>query len=385
MNKEVVNVGRQEELDWAKFLAIVAMICVHVYEQLSIVDIEVVPTDAFRIILEFVAGPLTAPLFMFCMGVGIMYSNNSAPLQMVKRAFNLLRNGYLLSFFKGTILVAIALALGYTINWTLADSLFLVSILQFAGMAFLTIALMKKLRISLPVMLVISLALSVLGGQLSELDFSGSWLQYLFGLFFETNYVTTFPLFRWIFYPVFGMIFGYFLLRTTDKSRFYLRIFPIGILGAVAFSIIYTALGFDLITMFMLSGRVYYSQSLLHYLFTSLVIMAVLPVYYFLSVKIKIEPVNKAVSYLGENLGSIYLAQWMIIPYVQAILVLVGDVRIDVALIIPVGILVLLGSIGIIELIRLVKRRNSAHNFLENRKMFVKHDYYMRQIKSVKF
>ena len=147
MNKEVVNVGRQEELDWAKSLAIVAMICVHVYEQLSIVDIEVVPTDAFRIILEFVAGPLTAPLFMFCMGVGIMYSNNSAPLQMVKRAFNLLRNGYLLSFFKGTILVAIALALGYTINWTLADSLFLVSILQFAGMAFLTIALMKKLRI----------------------------------------------------------------------------------------------------------------------------------------------------------------------------------------------------------------------------------------------
>ena len=229
MNKEVVNVGRQEELDWAKSLAIVAMICVHVYEQLSIVDIEVVPTDAFRIILEFVAGPLTAPLFMFCMGVGIMYSNNSAPLQMVKRAFNLLRNGYLLSFFKGTILVAIALALGYTINWTLADSLFLVSILQFAGMAFLTIALMKKLRISLPVMLVISLVLSVLGGQLSELDFSGSWLQYLFGLFFETNYVTTFPLFRWIFYPVFGMIFGYFLLRTTDKSRFYLRIFPIGI------------------------------------------------------------------------------------------------------------------------------------------------------------
>ena len=97
MNKEVVNVGRQEELDWAKSLAIVAMICVHVYEQLSIVDIEVVPTDAFRIILEFVAGPLTAPLFMFCMGVGIMYSNNSAPLQMVKRAFNLLRNGYLLS------------------------------------------------------------------------------------------------------------------------------------------------------------------------------------------------------------------------------------------------------------------------------------------------
>ena len=358
MNKEVVNVGRQKELDWAKSFAIVAMICVHVYEQISVVDTEVVPTDAFRIILEFVAGPLAAPLFMFCMGVGIMYSKNTAPAQMVKRAFNLLRNGYLLSFFKGTLPTAIAIVLGFAVPWTLAESFFLVSILQFAGMAFLTIALMRKMNISLPVMLVISLVLSVLGGQLSKLDFSGSWLQYLFGLFFETNDVTTFPLFRWIFYPVFGMIFGYFLLRTTDKNRFYLRIFPIGILGTVAFSIIYTALGFDIRTMFMLSGRVYYSQSLLHHLFISLVIMAALPVYYFLSVKIKAEPVTKAVSYLGKNLDVIYLTQWMIICYLQSFLIIAGDVKVGVGLIIPVGILILLGSIGIIELIRLAKKGN---------------------------
>ena len=132
MNKEVVNVGRQKELDWAKSFAIVAMICVHVYEQISVVDTEVVPTDAFRIILEFVAGPLAAPLFMFCMGVGIMYSKNTAPAQMVKRAFNLLRNVYLLSFFKGTLPTAIAIVLGFAVPWTLAESFFLVSILQFA-------------------------------------------------------------------------------------------------------------------------------------------------------------------------------------------------------------------------------------------------------------
>ncbi len=38
MNREVVNVGRQKELDWAKAFAIVAMICVHVYEQMSIIE-----------------------------------------------------------------------------------------------------------------------------------------------------------------------------------------------------------------------------------------------------------------------------------------------------------------------------------------------------------
>ncbi|WP_029233663.1 acyltransferase family protein [Butyrivibrio sp. VCB2006] len=357
MNKEIVNAGRQKELDWAKAFAIIAMICVHVYEQISVVDTEVVPTGAFRLTLEFLAGPLAAPLFMFCMGIGIMYSKNSEPAQMVKRGFHLLKNGYLLSFFKGTVPTAIAIALGYVVPWTLADSFFLVSILQFAGMAFFTIALMKKMKFNLPAMMVTSLVLSVLGGQLSKLDFTGSWVQYLLGLFFETNDVTTFPLFRWIFYPVFGMIFGYFLLRTEDKNKFYLRIFPVGFVGALVFTFIYTALGFDIRTMFMLAGRVYYSQSLLHHLFIALVILTALPIYYFFSVKITAEPVNKAVSYLGKNLDVIYLAQWMIITYVQSILNIFGYVRIGIALIIPVGILVLLGSIGIIELIRLVKRK----------------------------
>ena len=85
--------------------------------------------------------------------------------------------------------------------------------------------------------------------------------------------------------------------------------------------------------------------------------LAAVPVYYFLSVKITAAPVNKAVSYLGKNLDVIYLAQWMIITYVQSILNIFGYVRIGMALIIPVGILVLLGSIGIIEIIRNIKRK----------------------------
>ena len=175
MNKEVVNNKRQRELDWAKSFAIVAMISIHVYEQMSVIDIETMPTGAFRLIMEFLAGPLAAPLFMFCMGVGIMYSKRNTPKEMVHRGVHLLRNGYLLSFFKGTIPTAIAIALGFAVPWTLADSLFLVSILQFAGMAFFTIALMKKIKLPLPGMMVVALVLSVLGGRLAQLDFSGSW------------------------------------------------------------------------------------------------------------------------------------------------------------------------------------------------------------------
>jgi hypothetical protein len=255
------------------------------------------------------------------------------------------------------------------VPWTLADSLFLVSILQFAGMAFLTIALMKKLKFNLPAMLITSLILSVIGGQLAKLDLSGSWLQYVLGLFFVTNDVTTFPLFRWLFYPVFGMIFGYFLQRAEDKNRFYISIFPVGLIGAIGFFHIYKAFGYDIRNMFMLSGRVYYSQSLLHHLFIGLVILAAMPVYYFLSVKVTARPIKTAVAYLGKNLDVIYLAQWMVICYVQSFFNIFGNFRLTIPYIIPMGILVLLASIGIIELIRFVKRKMAKNMASEEMKM----------------
>ena len=360
MNKEIVNSGRQKELDWAKAFTIIAMICSHVYEQISVVDTSTVPTGAFRLILEFSVGPLGAPLFMFCMGVGIMYSPKSTPVQMVKRGVLLLRNGYLLSFVKGTIPTAIAIYLGFAVPWSLADSFFLVSILQFAGMAFFTIALMKKLNFSLPAMLITSLVLSVLGGQLAKFDFTDSWVQYLFGLFFNTNDVTTFPLLRWLFYPVFGMIFAYFLQRVEDKGRFYGIMFPIALICTLAFGFIYSAAGMDLRNMFMLSGRVFYHQSLLHHLYATFVILTALPIYYWLSVKVNISIISGVVSYLARNLDVIYLVQWVIIIYAQSFMIMLGVSNLTIPYIIPVGVLVLLLSIGFIELVRLIKRAKKS-------------------------
>lgn len=357
MNKTVVNNGRQRELDWAKAFAILFMVTIHVYEQLSVVDAEIIPSDPYRIIMEFLGGPLAAPLFMFCMGIGIVYSKNSIPGKMAKRGVKLLRNGYLLSFFKGTLPTAIGLALGCTAPWTLTDSFFLVSILQFAGMAFFTIALMKKFKFSLPAMFGTSLILSVIGGMLAKLDFTDSWVQYLFGLFFNTNEHTTFPLFRWLYYPVLGMIFAYFLQRTEDKNKFYKRLFTVALVCTILVNVAYIAAGIDIRTMFMLAGRVYYAQSLLHYLYITCVLLTAMPIYYFLSVKIKGRRIGAAVEYLGKNLDVIYIWQWMINSYTQSFMILLGVPNFTIPYIIPVGILILLGSIGIIEFGRWIARK----------------------------
>lgn len=341
MEEEIVNKGRQKEFDWAKAFTIIVMVVIHVYEQLSSIDTEIPPTGAFRIILEFLAGPMGAPLFMFSMGLGIMYSRGSVPSKMAHRGVLLLRNGYLLSFFKGTIPVMIGILAGATVPITIADSLFLISILQFAGMAFFAIALMKLGKFSLPAMMTTTILLSVLGEYFAQYDFTGSWLQYLLGLFFVTNKVTSFPLFRWLYYPVAGMIYAYVLQRVSDKKRFYKRAFVIGIAGTIVMSLIFIACGIDIRSMFMLAGRVFYTQGLIHYIFTTFVILAAMAVYYYLSEHVKNERIQTAVAFLGNNLDVIYIVQWLVVAYTQTIMLGALLPKLSAPLVIPVGIILL--------------------------------------------
>lgn len=74
--KDRVNTGRQPELDVAKVAAILYMVVIHVYEEMSVVNYWVRPDSLFRTVLEFLGGPLAAPVFMFAMGVGMVYTRH---------------------------------------------------------------------------------------------------------------------------------------------------------------------------------------------------------------------------------------------------------------------------------------------------------------------
>lgn len=354
---EIVNKGRQSEFDWAKAFSIIVMITIHVYEELSVVDYNTTPEGVFRNVLEFLAGPLAAPLFMFSMGVGIMYSRNTTPGKMAIRGAKLMRNGYLLSFFKGTIFVIIGVALGMQTPMTVAESFFLVSILQFAGMAFFVIALMKKFDFSLPAMLTTAVLLSFLSTFLNTFNMQGG-KQYFLGLFFMTNNVTSFPMFLWLYYPVAGMIFAYLLQRAIDKKRFYLYTFIIGVTGLVITSISYILCGVEIKTMYELKDRLFYTQTPRHLLFTSFVILIGMSVYYLLSVTITVKPIISAVTYMGSNLDIIYINQWLLVAYTETAMILAKADKLPVVWIIPVAIVILLLSIGISEVyVRFIKKK----------------------------
>ena len=57
---------RQRELDYTKTLAIFMMCIIHVFEELSIYNMETsLPSGFAENLIQFAAGPLGAPMFMF--------------------------------------------------------------------------------------------------------------------------------------------------------------------------------------------------------------------------------------------------------------------------------------------------------------------------------
>ena len=101
LSSEKVNTGRQFEVDSIKFFAVPFMVCIHFYEQFGAYGFEkTVPDTVFRNMIEFIGGPLAAPVFMFCMGVGIVYSRRSQWDIMVKRGITLYLLGILVNIFE---------------------------------------------------------------------------------------------------------------------------------------------------------------------------------------------------------------------------------------------------------------------------------------------
>lgn len=70
-----VNCSRQFELDLLKAYPILFMIIIHVYENLSVGRIDPTPRTCLEHVLQFLAGPATAPAYMFAIVVLLSVSH----------------------------------------------------------------------------------------------------------------------------------------------------------------------------------------------------------------------------------------------------------------------------------------------------------------------
>lgn len=335
-DKDPVNSGRQRELDIAKGIFIIFMSISHCIEILGwFFD----PTngagalwhDFDMVIKSLVLVPLS------CFGISLCYSSRESVGALLRRARGMLGVVLLLEFSR-TIVPCF-------IEWLIfrdfgsiryAYQFLSVDIMQYAAMAFLAIALFKKLRLKPITMLLVASVLSVIGQILNGVS-TGSFLgNFAVGYLWHSHDAAYFPILNWLIALVLGYAFGHLYLRLRDKETFYKIVTPI----SLAISILYFGSMVLVGQWYYFSGGSFCGIGLLDVLFMFNVFLATAGVSYFLS-----KWTSRCVVWLekmGIRITSIYCIHWVIYAFLYLILTCaVGDRYVPAWAVAPTAILVI--------------------------------------------
>ncbi len=312
-----VNTGRQFEIDIAKVVSIVWMVLVHVDEE-CYSGIEFAPglETGINLFIEFVGGPLAAPIFMIAMGIGMVYSKKQEPKINAARGVKLIGQGYLLNIARGTIPCLLFFVLHGTQRLLpkSLEELLCLDILHFAGLVFLFFALVKYFKLDDLTLALAALLLLVIGATVNPIypneELASVWI----GYFTYQNPLTPFPLFVWLIYPVTGYLFGKVLMRVASKAKFYIGLLICGLVLFGGFSSLLLASGYELSGLFINENM--YSQGPVK-VFWILSIAAIwFSVLYFISLLLnKLEFVNKLVAFMSRKINAIFITQWILIGW----------------------------------------------------------------------
>ncbi len=216
------NSGRQVEIDIAKGIAIIFMVLVHTVEYFFNGS-----NAAANSVIEFLGSPPAAPVFMFALGIGVVYSRNNSAEHLAMRGcqmfimsyiYNLLVYAlpYLIQFFRGGDEEYLSTAIVEFSN---------VDILQFASLAFLTLAVIKKYNWKIQHMIAYVAVVSLAGEFIvNNVTFPENGMTYVLGLLVGSFEASFFPYCSWIIYPIAGYIFGTALRDCKDKNGFYISV-----------------------------------------------------------------------------------------------------------------------------------------------------------------
>ena len=343
---------RQYEFDYAKTLAIFFMVIIHVIEELSHVEFEALPTGFWENFIQFGAGPLAAPVFVFAMGIGIVYSRNNEPIQLFKRGLKLLIVALCLNICRDVIpRLIVCLISGSAPEWEVFRyQLFNIDILHFAGLAFMLTALLKKLKVPVLALVPIGILMQILGNELSLVFAPTDLAEILLSYIFDTGGdLACFPLLTWYVSLAVGILAGTIIKENSHRLN---RMYSIGFWGGAVLLI-----GFifgchyyevDIRLFHALYEDAFYGQTFFHFLYNTLVIVIEISLIHLITRKQTRD--LPFVKFCGSNLTTIYVIQWMIVGWMtsfQDYLNIDPGMEMSVVL----GILIALVSMGIARLL----------------------------------
>lgn len=298
------------ELDLAKCLAIFFMIFLHCYFVTTGFQ-NTISVPMTRIIGQLLGGPFAAPVFMFSMGVGMVYSRNQEPVYLIKRGVKLMLLGLVVNVGEFILPHYLAGLLLGRWDFPIAGGLllFCIDILAFAGMAFIAIGIFKKLKLSAKQMVIIAVVLSIAGSFLRFSELGSNVLNLIAGYFIGSKGgFTAFPLFNWLIFPTTGLLFGEYYIRCIDKKKL-LSLWPVGLI----ISLIYFITSWFLPNGFLSEIHHYYFMTTIDAVFCLICIYGVIGMCYFISGFLS-DSIKQFLSKTSGNVNAIYVIQWFLIP-----------------------------------------------------------------------
>lgn len=319
MQTEILNSRRLRGVDFARGLAVLFMVLVHVLE---IYGSPSVASSVFGEVILFLGGPPAAPIFMLLMGISFSYSKKKDLKSGIVRGIKVLISGYILNVLRGVIPLYIAQLSGIPLGdeeLSKPDSLLTMflagDILQFAGLTLIIMAILRHFSINRYILIgtafIISMASPFLWKITVDIPIIGQFIDLLWGDkpikgFLEN--ITVFPVFPWLAFPLIGMVIGEIFVKSSDLSKSYRRI---GITGAVimVIGLVITA------TNPTLHNNDYYHSRQGGMIFMSGFTLLWLYLCHILTEKVKINPAFNLLYGWSKDVTSIYFIQWLIISW----------------------------------------------------------------------
>ena len=361
-----VNTGRQNALDLGKAFPILCLPFVHTFIECT--------TDAGLghgipyLFDSIIGGPFSAPMWMFAMGIGILYTRHNAARDMIKRGLTIIGFFFLLN----TCRFLIPYLIGYGITGDrgqfiepLLYRFFGNDVLFFAGFALIVIALMRHAKIPMWGMFTIALAMSVISTVIGDFDvhnpLGNIFLGYIIGTEDAAGLVISdFPLMRWLIIPMCGYVFGSFLIRAKEEKRFYALVAPIPALIAA----IYLPIGIrNEWGMFGPGQNCYYHMSTFDVFISVCLTIGMLGLWYVISLHLP-NRITRFMCGISRSITPFYCIHWIFVRWItNLILYVVRGTQI-----LPVGVTFLLALAITIVTIPLCRW---WHHFKEKRRRLV--------------
>ncbi len=307
---------RLVSMDYAKTIAFFFMAIIHVIEEMSNFDtVAVMPSGFLQHFIEFGAGPLVAPVFMFSMGACIVLSKRNSPRQLVKRGLSIWVLALALNLIRDVVPGLLASALsGVPVDpENIYYQAFRIDILHFAAMALLLTALLKKLKTPVWAYIPIAVLMQIAGNGLEIWSPENKAAECLLSYLYSAGELAYFPLLTWYIWPAVGITAGEIILKVNDKDRRGRVFIPLCLILLAGYLHGLTYGEYDIRAFYALYEDLFYDQTFLHLIFNTLVIVLEFAVLHVLFYRSRIG--YGFCRFCGSNINTLYVVQWMIVGW----------------------------------------------------------------------